>query len=193
MNSAINASAQALQTDIEAANQAIDAVKTDVTDHETRIAALEGDNTTNKADIAQAKADIIANTDEIARVDAALKLAIDDEDGQGLNSIKDLATWIEEHGTEAAGMVDSISANTEAIAVLNGDSQTDGSVDKKIADAIAATPVTPIATTSVAGLVKASKEVSVAADGAMSITQVSTDVLVNGQNVFILDGGTALS
>lgn len=193
MNSAINASAETLQTNINAANQAIDAVEADVEDHEARITALESDNTTNKADIAQAKTDIAANAAEIARVDAALKLAIDDEDGTGLDSIKDLATWVEAHGTEASNMVDSISANTNAIAVLNGDSQTTGSVDKKIADAIAAIPATPIATTETAGLVKASEEISVAADGAMSIAQVSTDVLINGQNVLILDGGTALS
>lgn len=193
MNSAINASAETLQTNINAANQAIDAVEADVEDHEARITALESDNTTNKADIAQAKTDIAANATEIARVDAALKLAIDDEDGVGLDSIKDLATWVEAHGTEASNMVDSISANTNAIAILNGDSQTTGSVDKKIADAIAAIPATPIATTETAGLVKASEEISVAADGAMSIAQVSTDVLINGQNVLILDGGTALS
>lgn len=193
MNSAINASAETLQTNINAANQAIDAVEADVEDHEARITALESDNTTNKADIAQAKTNIAANATEIARVDAALKLVIDDEDGTGLDSIKDLATWVEAHGTEASNMVDSISANTNAIAVLNGDSQTTGSVDKKIADAIAAIPATPIATTETAGLVKASEEVSVAADGAMSIAQVSTDVLINGQNVLILDGGTALS
>jgi hypothetical protein len=194
MNNAISASAQTLQTNIDAANQAIDAVEADVEDHETRIAALESDNTTNKADIAQAKTDIAANATEIARVDAALRLAIDDNDeGKGLESIKDLATWIEDHGDEAAGMVDSITANTNAITILNSDSQTAGSVDKKIADAIAAIPATPIATTSTAGLVKASEEISVATDGAMSIAQVSTDVLVNGQNVLILDGGTALN
>lgn len=193
MNSAISASAQTLQANIDAANQAIDAVESDVADHETRIATLENDNTTNKADIAQAKIDIAANADEIARVDAALKLAIDDEDGVGLDSIKDLATWIEAHGTEASNMVDSINDNADAITILNGDSQTAGSVNKKIADAIAAIPATPIATTSTAGLVKASEEVSVAADGVMSIAQVSTDVLINGQNVLILDGGTALN
>lgn len=193
MNSAISTSAQTLQTNIDTANQAIDAVEADVEDHETRIAALESDNTTNKADIAQAKTDIAANATEIARVDAALKLAIDDKDGVGLDSIKDLATWVEAHGTEASNMVDSISDNADAIAILNGDSQTAGSVDKKIADAIAAIPATPIATTSTAGLVKASEEISVATDGVMSISKVSTDVLVNGQNVLILDGGTALN
>lgn len=194
MTAAINASAQTLQSNIDTANQAIDAVEADVADHETRIVALESDNTTNKADIAQAKIDIAANTTEIARVDAALKLAIDDEDGgKGLESIKDLATWVEEHGEDAAGMVDSITANTNAIAVLNGNDQTTGSVDKKIADAIAAIPATPIANTSTAGLVKASEEIAVAADGAMSVSKVSTDVLVNGSNVLILDGGTALN
>ena len=70
-----------------------------------------------EADIARAAEK--ANADEIARVDAALKLAIDDEDGKGLNSIKDLATWIEEHGEDAAEMSAAITKNAEDIAAMD--------------------------------------------------------------------------
>lgn len=56
-----------------------------------------------------------ANADEIARVDNALKAAIEN-DGAGLDSIKELAAWIEEHGTEASDMAKAIEANAEAIA-----------------------------------------------------------------------------
>jgi hypothetical protein len=43
----------------------------------------------------------------------------------------------------------------------------------------------------VAGKVKASEEVAVAADGKMSIAKVSTDVLVQGELDLILDGGNS--
>lgn len=48
-----------------------------------------------------------------------------------------------------------------------------------------------IATTEVAGLVKASETVAVAEDGTMSIAKVSTDVLVQGTDTLVLCGGTA--
>ena len=51
-------------------------------------------------------------------------------------------------------------------------------IDKKIQDAIAEIPSVGIATTEQTGVVKASNEVKVAADGAMSIGSVSTDKLV---------------
>ena len=55
-----------------------------------------------KADKDELAADIQANADEILRIDNALKAAVEN-DGAGLDSIKELATWIESHGTEAAG------------------------------------------------------------------------------------------
>ena len=81
------------------------------------------------ADKEELAGDIADNAAEIARIDAALKLAIDDEDGKGLNSIKDLATWIETHGEEAAGYAAAI----EALELLVGDE----TVATQIANAIA--------------------------------------------------------
>lgn len=93
------------------------------------ITALE----TNKADKTQVAADIKAavdaeaaiaraaekaNADEIARVDAALKAAVEN-DGAGLDSIKELATWIEEHGPEAEAMSKAITKNAEDIAAMD--------------------------------------------------------------------------
>ena len=82
------------------------------------------------ADKEELAGDIADNAAEIARIDAALKLAIDDEDGKGLNSIKDLATWIETHGEEAAGYAAAI----EALELLVGNE----AVATQIANAIAA-------------------------------------------------------
>jgi hypothetical protein len=73
--------------------------------------------------------DIKENADEILRIDAALKAAVEN-DGAGLDSIKELATWIEEHGEDAAGYAAAI----QALEGLVGDE----TVAKQIADAIAA-------------------------------------------------------
>ena len=88
---------------------------------------------TNKADKTQVATDIAAavaaeaeiaraaekkNADEITRVDNALKAAIEN-DGAGLDSIKELATWIEEHGPEAENMSKAITKNAEDIAAMD--------------------------------------------------------------------------
>lgn len=72
---------------------------------------------------------ITANANEITRIDNALKAAIEN-DGEGLDSIKELATWIETHGTEAAGYAAAI----DALELLVGDK----AVATQIAEAIAA-------------------------------------------------------
>ena len=92
------------------------------------IAAIVADYL-KKADKDELAEDIAANASEIARVDAALKLAIDDEDGKGLNSIKDLATWIEEHGEDAAAYAAAI----EALELLVGDTAVATQIENAIA------------------------------------------------------------
>ena len=56
-----------------------------------------------------------ANADAIAAVDAALKLAVNNNT-EGMDSIKELATWVEEHGSAASEMVADIKDNADAIA-----------------------------------------------------------------------------
>ena len=82
-----------------------------------------------KADKDELAEDIKANADEITRIDNALKAAIENE-GEGLDSIKELATWIETHGTEAAGYAAAITA----LEALVGNT----AVATQIANAIAA-------------------------------------------------------
>jgi hypothetical protein len=99
-----------------------------VTKNTTDIATIMGDYL-KKADKDELEGDIADNAAEILRIDAALKAAIDDEDGAGLDSIKDLATWIETHGEEAAGYAQAI----QALEGLVGDT----AVATQIANAIA--------------------------------------------------------
>lgn len=57
---------------------------------------------------------------------------------EAMNSIQELVDWTTEHAADALEMSNQVTANKNAIATLNGDASTAGSVDKKIADAIAA-------------------------------------------------------
>lgn len=69
-------------------------------------------NSAIEAEAARAAAAEKVNADAIAAVDAALKLAVENNT-EGMDSIKELATWINEHGTDAA-------AYAQAIAALEG-------------------------------------------------------------------------
>ena len=80
----------------------------------------------DKAELANSIAD---NAGAIADIDAALKAAIEN-DGAGLDSIKELASWIEEHGEDAAAYAAAI----DALEALVGNE----TVAKQIETAIAA-------------------------------------------------------
>lgn len=57
---------------------------------------------------------------------------------EAMNSIKELVDWTTDHAQDALEMSNQVTANKNAIEVLNGDSTKAGSVAKQIADAIAA-------------------------------------------------------
>lgn len=97
----------------------------------TQVATDIADAVAAEAEIARAAEK--KNADEITRVDNALKAAIEN-DGAGLDSIKELATWIEEHGPEAENMSKAISKNAEDIAAMDkaykaADEALDGRLD----------------------------------------------------------------
>ena len=81
--------------------------------------ALKADKTALDAEIERAQAAEKANADEIARVNNVLVNALEN-DGEGLDSIKELATWVNEHGQEAATMTEAIGQNAEDIEALEG-------------------------------------------------------------------------
>jgi hypothetical protein len=99
-----------------------------VTQNTTDIATIMGDYL-KKADKDELAADISENAAEIVKINAALSAALENE-GEGLDSIKELASWIEEHGKDAAGYAAAI----EALEALVGDT----AVATQIANAIAA-------------------------------------------------------
>ena len=84
-----------------------------------------------EADIARAAEK--ANADEIARVDAALKLAVENNE-EGIDSIKELANWVNTHGAAAENMTKAIEKNAEDIAAMDkaykaADEAIDGRLD----------------------------------------------------------------
>lgn len=81
--------------------------------------ALKADATALNEEIERAKAAEKANADEIARVNGVLANALEN-DGEGLDSIKELATWVNEHGQEAAEMTAAIGQNADDIDALEG-------------------------------------------------------------------------
>lgn len=182
MNSAISQAIAGI--DNSSLTEAIDANTEAITAEVTRAKAAEQANTTLINTL------IGSDSGKSARAIATEEVAkIVDSAPESFDTLKEIADWIANDETGAAAMSTAIATNTAAIAVLNGVSE--GSVDKKIQDAIAEIPSVGIATTEQTGVVKASNEVKVAADGAMSIGSVSTDKLTQGTNTLILNGGSA--
>lgn len=146
---------------------------------EERLAGLIAANITNIAD----------NTAEIARVNGVLVAALEN-DQEGLDSIKELATWIESHGKDAAAMVESITANSDAIAAINHIetgilAQAKAFTEEQVA-------AIPVATASALGLVKFDDvTVKMNESKQLYVAKVSTDVLEQGSNILILNGGSA--
>ncbi len=78
-----------------------------------------------------------AATGVYAYVDGVVKALVEGVDPDKIDALNDLIDWVEEHG-DITEIKNDIQANADAIEVLNGDASVEGSVDKKIADAIAA-------------------------------------------------------
>ena len=160
------------------------------------IAALEAE--AQRADAAEkvnakAIADLTAgavkdNTDAIAEINALLN-TIDKEDN--ITSLKELALWVEEHGQDAAEMAGAISDNTDAIAALTTRvAANETAVGTTLPAAIAAAE---------AAAKKYAEDIMVKADGitiqntdgTFSVKAVSTDLLTQGAEELILNGGGA--
>ena len=117
-------------TELQAAIKALqdaDLLKADKAQVATDIAAA----VKAEADIARAAEK--ANADEIARVDAALKLAVENNE-EGIDSIKELANWVNTHGAAAENMTKAITKNAEDIAAMDqaykaADEAIDGRLD----------------------------------------------------------------
>jgi hypothetical protein len=176
---AIDALEQAHGTDLEGVRKLITDETTRADTEEKRIVGLI------EAEAARADKAEKVNATAIAEIDATLKAALEN-DGAGLDSIKELAVWITQHETEVLPIIEK---NSKDIAALIDKVDTgDKTVATYVDDAIAAIPT---AASGVKGLVKPSPEVTVTAEGTLGLGEVSTDKLVQGTLTLVLDGGDA--
>ena len=133
-----------------------------------------------------------ANAKDIGDINALLATVFENDDDTALNSFKELASWIDEHGDKAAEMVEGIAANTAAIAAINNaDSGILAKANKYTDDAITALPA---ATAEALGLVKFDNATIKMNDSQqLYVAKVSTDVLEQGEQPLVLNGGSASS
>lgn len=110
-------------------------------------------------------------------------------DDKIVNTYKELIDYAASHGSDFTELVGEVGKNTNAIATLNGDANTVGSVDKKIADAAnnyATADQGKKADTAI-------QEVTTTADNGLKVTKTGTSVNIDidDETVFVLYGGSA--
>jgi hypothetical protein len=163
---------------------------------EKRLAGLIGDNATAIAE----------NAKNIAGNTAVINSILGNEDETDLNSIAELADWINKHGTEASEMATAIGNNEAAIKTINettipaaietatgnAKTYTDNTIAAlKLADTYEAkgTAATLLESYKVKDVDGTSLAVSEA--GVASVKAVSTDLLTQGSDELVLFGGDA--
>lgn len=166
--------------------QAISDAQTAATYDDSAIRQLIADEAA-RADAAEK-----ANAKDIVDINALLATVFENDDDTALNSFKELAAWIDEHGDKAAEMVEGIAANTAAIAAINNaDSGILAKANKYTDDAITALPA---ATAEALGLVKFDNATIKMNDSQqLYVAKISTDVLEQGEQPLVLNGGSASS
>lgn len=108
-----------------------------------------------------------------------------------IDTLAEIVKYIEDDKSAASGMLASINANTTAIEAIN--SATDGILVKAQKYADEKVAAIPTATEGVLGLIKYDNVTIKKNDSdQLYVGQVSTDVLVNGQDEFVLNGGSAV-
>lgn len=120
-----------------------------------------------------------------------VKQLIPENADASLDTLQEIAAWIQEHPSDASEMSAKIAALEGKAHEHANKTVIDGITAEKVASwdsALHASDI-KVATEASAGVVKASEEIAVATDGKMSLTKVSTDLLFNGTNELILNGG----
>ena len=153
-------------------------------------------NEASRADAEEKKlAGLIAeNAADIVAINAVLN-TIDDTDA--ITSLKELAIWVQEHGVEAGEMLEAIGINAKdiadnltAIQAINNESTGILAQAKTYADSLIND--IPVATAEVLGLVKFDNNtVKMNASNQLYVAKVSTDILEQGEQTLVLNGGSA--
>lgn len=141
--------------------------------------------------ILNGSADTAGSVIAIANAQAKAEVAkIVGDAPEALDTLEEVANWINSDTTGAAAMAADIAANKTAIAAINNETTGILAVAKKYTDDKIAG--LPLATGNVVGLVKVDNEtIQAAADGTISVKAISTDLLTQGTQELVLDGGKA--
>ena len=159
------------------------AIKALIQGNTDAIAVLNGDENTEGSvlKIAKAEAASAAQAEVAAVVDGA---------PEAMNTLKEVAQWIENDETGAAAMANRITANETAIAAINHKDTGILATANAYADALFAG--IPAATADALGLVKVDNTtIKVDETGTIGVKAVSTDLLAQGSEELVLYGGTA--
>lgn len=112
---------------------------------------------------------------------------------EAFDTLEEIAAWITNDQTGAAALSNKVAAHSTMLNGI-GENGQPATVIEAINSAIDNIDEYElgVATTNALGGVKASTEIGVAEDGTMSVTSLSMDKLVQGENTLILNGGSAL-
>lgn len=155
------------------------AIKADIKKNAEAIAILNGDVTTSGSVKAEAK----------VAADAAVAAVVDSAP-EAMNTLKEVADWIANDESGAAAMANRIAANENAIAAINN--ETSGILAQSKAYTNEAIAALPVATAEVLGLVKFDNtSIKMNESNQLYVAKVSTDILEQGSNILILNGGSA--
>lgn len=154
------------------------------------------DKATGNAATVGAKVDTLIGTDADKSVrtianEELVKQLIPSTAQESLDTLKEIADWIQSHPAEVTEINSKITALEGKAHEHANKTVIDGITAERVASwdsALHASDI-KVATEASAGVVKASEEIAVATDGKMSLTKVSTDLLFNGTNELILNGG----
>lgn len=140
-------------------------------------------------------------TDEVAtQIEAWANKVTDDG---SINTVKELIDYVAEHGTETAGMKQDITSlqelvgSTSVAEQINAAISASGHITGVSVGGEAVEPIDgvidiPVASTTAAGVVKGSDEITVSEDGTLGIGAISVSKIVNDdETVLILNGGGA--
>ena len=154
-------------------------IKADIKKNADAIAILNSDVTTNGSVKAEAK----------AAADAAVAAVVDSAP-EAMNTLKEVADWIANDESGAAAMANRITVNENAIAAINN--ETSGILAQSKVYTNEAIAALPVATAEVLGLVKFDNtSIKMNESNQLYVAKVSTDVLEQGSQTLILNGGSA--
>lgn len=154
-------------------------IKADIKKNADAIAILNSDVTTNGSVKAEAK----------AAADAAVAAVVDSAP-EAMNTLKEVADWIANDESGAAAMANRITINENAIAAINN--ETSGILAQSKVYTNEAIAALPVATAEALGLVKFDNtSIKMNESNQLYVAKVSTDILEQGSNILILNGGSA--